>query len=312
VLVSNDSLVSIELPDLVSVGGDLSISENVVLTEVALAALSSVGGVVTISDNAAALLPFDFETAPREVDVGSDVDDAVASVCADPSAPACQGIAALCRGENGGVPCDPVSLPSTFLRAVDRNGDGDTNDEGEDAEGALGDAVRAAATFRTAIAVDFTGLDERDGFEDVAEINVLWPEDTLTFDTPALHVYIGPPRDAADLNDVLDLIADPEFEEIGTGTAQSAGGTGAVAVTFNENGLGLLFDRLSIERGNSATFTIALDAQAVGLNVLAADAKRFAAPQGAAKIAVRSRVVVDAGVLVCVGALVVDVGNCAP
>lgn len=254
-------------------------------------------------------LPIELDSPPVDLDIGATVDAAVSESCSDPAAASCTGIAALCRAENNDADCNPVTLPAAFLKAIDINGDGDTQDEGEDAEALLGEAVTDAAKIQVALPVDLGALLEAGGVgnpdqvEDISfdAVNLAWIENSLTLDAPVLDVFVGPAVDEAELLDVQALLANPEFTKVGTigkdtdpavdglDVGQVAGVADEVPLSFIDGGKDAFNERLK-----TFTFTIAVaapDGQGVKLKEVAGDVTRVSAPDGTAKLSLKSKLI---------------------
>jgi hypothetical protein len=245
-------------------------------------------------------VPIDLDSPPVDLDVGAAVDSAVSESC----------IAALCKAENGGNDCPaPVDLPAQFLKAIDLNNDGDTDDDGEDAEAALGEAVTDAAKIQVALPVDLGGLlsdagvGSPDQVKDISfdAVNLAWIENTLTLDAPVLDVYVGPAVEEAELLDVEALIGNAEFAKVGTigkdtdpdteglEVGQVAGVADEVPLSFIEGGNDAFNERLK-----TFTFTLVVAApagQGVKLKEVAGDATKVSKPDGAAQLSLKSKLI---------------------
>lgn len=250
-------------------------------------------------------LPIPLDSPPVDIDVGGPVSEAIDSSCSDPTAASCTGIAALCEAESGG-PCNPVTLPAQFPQEIDIDDDGTPD---QTAEEALPDAVKDAALLKVALPVDLGGLlkdggvSSPDQVEDIKfdAINLAWEENSLTFDAPVLDIYVGPAVDEADLLDVDALVANADFEKVGTvgkdtddatpgfEIGQEAGVADEVPLSFIEGGNAKFNDRLK-----TFAFTlvaVAPEGQALKLKELAADATKVARPDGAAKLKLKASLV---------------------
>ena len=251
-------------------------------------------------------VPIDLDSPPVDFDITAPVNDAIASSCSDPTAASCAGIAALCAAENtpAGTACNPVDLPASFLKEIDVDGDG-TN---ETLEEALGPELVDAAKVQVALPVDLGALLAEAKVGDPSQVkditfdavNLDWIENTLTLDAPVLDVYVGPPQEEAALLDVGALLANAEFEKVGTigknlddvdgfEVGQEAGVVGEVPLSFIEGGNAIFNDRLK-----SFTFTIVVaapDGQALKLKELPGDTTRVAKPAGAAKLSLKSKLI---------------------
>ena len=248
-------------------------------------------------------LPIDLDSPPVDLDFGAPVDAAILGICSDPSAPSCEGVAALCAAENDGTPCDPVTLPQQFLKEVDV--DGDSSTPALSAEDALGPEVAAAAKLQIALPVDLGSLMEEGGVgssdqvEDISfdSVTLAWLANTLTFDAPVLDVYVGPAQDVDALGDVGALIASADFEKVGTiskeeagvAVGQIAGIADEVPLNFISGGKDAFNERL---RTFSFTFVVsAPEGQALKLKELANDPTRVARPDGVAQLSIRSKII---------------------
>lgn len=251
-------------------------------------------------------LPIPLDSPPVDLDVGGPVGEAIDSSCEDPASASCATIAALCKAENGGVPCDPVTLPAQFQKEIDVDEDGDIDGKAEDL---LPDAVKEAAEIKIALPVDVGGLLKDGGVsspDQVKDVKVeglalSWEENTLTFDAPVLDVYIGPAVDEADLVDAAALIANADFEKVGTigkdlddategfEVGQEAEVADAVPLSFIEGGNDKFNERLK-----TFTFTLVVaapDGQVLTLKEVDGDATKVRKPDGAAKLKLKADLV---------------------
>ena len=134
-------------------------------------------------------LPIPLDSPPVDVDVGTPIGEAIDSSCTDPAAASCATIAALCKVENDGEVCDPVTLPPTFSKEVDVNEDGTVDGDASDL---LPDEVKTAAEIKVALPVDVGSLLEAGGVsspDQVKDVKVSglalgWDKNSLTFDAP--------------------------------------------------------------------------------------------------------------------------------
>jgi hypothetical protein len=241
-------------------------------------------------------LPLPLETPPVDIDVGGPVDEVVASACANPADAGCQGFAALCRAENNGQDCDPVTLPAQLLKELDVNNDG-TNETLDDI---LGDDLKEAARVQFAIPVDLTealeGVNSPDQVEDVSfsDVSLAWVENSLTFDAPVLDVYVGPQSESLDPE---ALLASGDFTKVGTigkdtnddGTldvGQEALTTGDVALEFVAGGNEAFNAAL-----RSLAFTLvaaAPEGSSLELREVEADPTKVFRPDGEAKLSLKA------------------------
>jgi hypothetical protein len=239
-------------------------------------------------------LPITLDSPPVDVDVGGPVSDAVDSACEDPTAASCTGIATLCEAE-AGAPCNPVTLPAAFPRELDVDEDGTPETTAEEL---LPTAVTEAARLKVALPADLGGLLADAGVssaEQVKDVNfdaiqLVWEENSLTFDAPILDVYVGPAVDEGDLLDVDALLANADFEKVGTigkdldpeapgfEVGQVAGVSDAIDLSFVDGGKDAFNARLK-----SFKFTLlvaAPEGAALSLKPLANDGTKVAAPGG--------------------------------
>jgi hypothetical protein len=245
------------------------------------------------SDLTTVKLPIPVSTPAVDVDVGTPVDSAVDSACGTPDAASCLGIAALCEAEEG-APCVPPTLPNQFPKEITFDG------ETTSAEDVLPDAVKEATLIKLAIPVDLTdllaagGVTSSDQVKDIAidQLGINWEANSLTFNAPALDVYVGPKVD--DITDPDSLIGAAGFERVGTigvdvdeaaagfEAGQLAETTGVVPLTFIEGGNAAFNEQLK-----TFAFTLVLvapDGQALTLSEVDGDTSKVRKPDGAASL----------------------------
>jgi hypothetical protein len=238
-------------------------------------------------------LPVPISSPAVDVDVGTPVDSAIDSACATPDAASCLGIAALCEAEEG-APCVPPTLPDQFPQEITFDG------ETTSAEDVLPDAVKEATLIKLAIPVDLTDLLEAGGVTSsdqvkditIKQLGINWEANSLTFNAPALDVYVGPKVD--DVTDPDSLVTAEGFARIGTigvdvdeaasgfEAGQLAETTGVVPLTFIEGGNAAFNEQLK-----TFAFTLVLvapDGQALTLSEVDGDSSKVRKPDGAASL----------------------------
>lgn len=238
-------------------------------------------------------LPIPVSTPAVDVDVGTPVDAAVDASCPSADAASCLGIAALCEAEEG-APCVPPTLPAQFPKEITFNG------ETTSAEDVLPDAVKDATLIKLAIPVDLSdllaegGVTSSDQVKDIAidQLGINWEANSLTFNAPALDVYVGPKVD--DVTDPSSLATAEGFARIGTigvdideaaagfEAGQLAETTGVVPLTFIEGGNAAFNEQLK-----TFAFTLVLiapEGQALSLSEVDGDSSKVRKPDGAASL----------------------------
>jgi hypothetical protein len=245
-------------------------------------------------------LPIPVSTPAVDVDVGTPVDNAVDAACPSPDAASCLGIAALCEAEEG-APCVPPTLPNQFPQEITFDG------ETTSAEDVLPDAVKEATLIKLAIPVDLAsvleagGVTSSDQVKNIAiqQLGINWEANSLTFNAPALDVYVGPKVD--DVSDPESLVGAAGFARIGTigvdvdeaaagfEAGQLAETTGVVPLTFIEGGNAALNEQL-----RTFAFTLVLvaaDDQALTLSEVDGDSSKVRKPDGAASLKLEGQLV---------------------
>lgn len=245
-------------------------------------------------------LPIPVSSPAVDVDVGTPVDGAVDAACTPGDAASCLGIAALCEAEEG-APCVPPTLPEQFPKEIEFNG------ETTSAEDVLPDAVKEATLIKLAIPVDLTdlleagGVTSSDQVKDIAieQLGINWEANSLTFNAPALDVYVGPKVD--DVSDPAALVSASGFSRIGTigvdvdeaaagfEAGQLAETTGVVPLSFIEGGNAAFNEQLK-----TFAFTLVLvapDGQALSLSEVDGDSSKVRKPDGAASLKLEGNLV---------------------
>lgn len=248
-------------------------------------------------------LPIPLSSPSVDLDVGTPVGDAIDSSCESPDAASCAGIVALCQAEEeNDADCVPPTLPAQFPKEV--TVDGNTTK----AEDVLPEAVVEATRLKFAIPVDLSELLAAGGVTDTSQVENItfnqvalnWEENGLTFDAPALDVYVGPKVDGTELVDAEALITRSGFEKVGTvgvdtdpdtqgfEVGQIAKTTGKVPLTFIDGGNAAFNEKLK-----AFAFTMVLVApagQELELKEVAGDASKVSKPDGAAKIKLEGQI----------------------
>lgn len=259
-------------------------------------------------------LPIPLSSPSVDLDVGTPVGDAIDSSCEDPEAASCAGIIALCQAEEeDDADCLPPTLPAQFPREVTVDGTTTT------AEDVLPEAVVEATRLKFAIPVDLSELLAAGGVTDTSQVENItfdqvalnWEENGLTFDAPALDVYIGPKVDGADIIDAEALITRTGFSKVGTvgvdtdpetdgfEVGQIAKTTGAVPLSFVSGGNEAFNEQLK-----AFAFTMVLIAptgQELKLKQVAGDATRVSKPDGAAKLKLEGQIIYSVNLVEAAG-----------
>lgn len=248
-------------------------------------------------------LPIPLSSPSVDLDVGTPVGDAIDSSCESPDAASCAGIVALCQAEEeNDADCVPPTLPAQFPKEV--TVDGNTTK----AEDVLPEAVVEATRLKFAIPVDLSELLAAGGVTDTSQVENItfdqvalnWEENGLTFDAPALDVYVGPKVDGTELVDAEGLSTSSGFVKVGTvgvdtdpeaqgfEVGQIAKTTGKVPLTFIDGGNAAFNEKLK-----AFAFTMVLVApagQELKLKEVAGDASKVSKPDGAAKIKLEGQI----------------------
>jgi hypothetical protein len=166
-------------------------------------------------------LPLDLTTPPQDFDVTEAVTSVESGACAEADSPACVTLKAICRSEEGRDCTTAPSLPGQFpaeLEVVP----GDPPVSADEMMETLG--VREATEMELALPVDVAAALEGEGVAtpdavqnvSISGLVMEWPENTLTFDLPALDLYIA--KGAVDPGelDAKALIESGDVEQIGT------------------------------------------------------------------------------------------------
>lgn len=193
-------------------------------------------------------VPLAFESQPYEVNVDEHVVDFEVNACADQDSENCRVIQALDRSDDGEV-SNPPSIPTEFPTEVDIE---ECDENGNCASTTIdisqwldedGLGIDVSNQLSTAISVDLREElgDDLDRIGDPSQIDsvaisrlaVDYKENTLTFDVPAVDLYIGP--SGLDTDDAAALISAGSVTKIGTLERRSEG-TGPSDVEFVSGG----------------------------------------------------------------------------
>jgi hypothetical protein len=248
-------------------------------------------------------IPLDLTSPEQEFDVDGPVAEAESSACVTPSAPSCATLIAICEtGANPAGCAAAPTMPPEFPNEIDVNGNPVTADQAM-AEMGMDEATK----FEVALPVDVggqlkdEGVDNTDAIQDVTIDNVvmLWPTNSLTFDTPPTDLYIANEAiDDPSAIDAQELIDSGAVEKIGTlgidldgddtfDVGQVAGSTTEVPVEFVEGGK----EKFN-EAVKSASFTlVAASSDPVALKAVDGDPTQVRKPAGTGKIQLKATLV---------------------
>lgn len=193
-------------------------------------------------------LPLEFESQPYSVDVDEHVVDFEVNACADEDSENCRVIKALDRSDDGEV-SNPPTIPTEFPTEVDVE---ECDENGNCASTTVdisqwldedGLGLDVSNQLSTAIGVDLREElgDELDQIGDPSQIDTVsitrlavdYKENTLTFDVPAVDLYIGP--GGLDTDDAAALISAGSVTKVGT-LERRGQGTGPANVEFVSGG----------------------------------------------------------------------------
>lgn len=187
-------------------------------------------------------IPLDLETPPADLNVTEQVNAIEAGLCDDPESYNCAVVRALDYSDDEEV-SNPPRLPAEFPVAVDIQDPESGDPETVDIEQWLADVgLGQDLDFQHVIAMDLTSLievDDASAIRDikVSDVKLVWLENSLTFDTIPMDLYVGPGLVEDPLTaDAQQLIADGLVEKVGTIPAQEAETAGDAPVSFVEGG----------------------------------------------------------------------------
>jgi hypothetical protein len=187
-------------------------------------------------------IPIDLESPEQEIDVTAPIAETEGSLCTNENDPSCVALKAFCSTDET-LDCDTdPQLPVEFPKEVETI-PGDPDSVVSAADFFEDSGLREAAEFEVIIPIDLgeqladQGVQSPSAVKDVSfdNVSVAWPANTLTFDAPALDLYLS--QEALDpLDDAAALIASGAVEKIGTIEAQPAGATDDRPIVFAEGG----------------------------------------------------------------------------
>lgn len=267
----------------------------------AVAAVSTQGCFLFDAFNQPVEIPLDLTSPETDFDVDEPVAEAESSACVTPDAPSCATLSAICATEDGRA-CTPPTMPDVFPSEIDVNGNPVTADE------AMADmGVTDATQFEIALPVDVgsqlkdAGVSDTSAIQGVTIENVvmLWPENSLSFDTPPIDLYITTEDVGAEgAIDAQALIDAGTVEKIGTigidldddgvfDVGQVAGSTTEVPIEFVAGGK----DKFN-EAVKGATFTlVTASSKPVELKSAPGDETQVQKPTGAGKVQMKATLV---------------------
>lgn len=186
-------------------------------------------------------VPVDLETPPTELNATEQVDNVESGLCEDPDGYNCTVVKALDFSDDEQV-SDPPAIPPEFPVAIDvtnpDTGETETVDVEEwAAEVGLGQDL----DLKQVIPMDLSaivGVDDPSAIEEVtvADVALGWLENSFTFDTVPMDLYIGTELVDDPTADPQALIDAGTVEKVGTIPAQEAGVTGDAPISFVEGG----------------------------------------------------------------------------
>lgn len=186
-------------------------------------------------------IPLDLETPPAELNATDQVDALEASLCDDADSYNCAVVSALDLTDDEQV-SDPPRIPAEFPISVEitnpETGDPETVDvEVWAEEVGLGQDL----DLKQIIPMDLTALvaiDDPAAIEEVtvADVALGWIDNTFTFDTLPMDLYIGTELVDDPTVEPEQLIADGVVQKVGTIPAQEAETSGDAPVSFVDGG----------------------------------------------------------------------------
>jgi hypothetical protein len=187
-------------------------------------------------------IPADLETPPADLNVTDQVNGIESSLCSDPDGFNCAVVKALDYSDDeevGNPPRIPAEIPISIDILNPETGENETvNVEEWLAEVGIGKDL----DFKHVIPMDLSDLiDVSDASAirdiEVSDVKVAWLENTLTFDTLPMDLYIGVGTVENPLTaDAQQLIDDGVVEKVGTIPAQEAETAGEAPVSFVDGG----------------------------------------------------------------------------
>jgi hypothetical protein len=244
-------------------------------------------------------IPLDLTSPEAEFDVNDGVAEAETGACPTPEVPSCVTLAAICQSD-ADRSCQPPSMPDTFPREIPVGDETVTADQAMEQLG-----IADATSIEVALPVDVSEQLEEGGIAgtgaiekvSIREVLMLWPENTLTFDTPPLDLYIatGAIDDPTNV-DTQQLIDEGKVERIGIvgidldddgvfDVGQVAGSTEDVPVEFVEGGNKKFNDAVK-----SAAFTLVTASSGpVRLKAVDGDDTQVVKPAGVGKTQLKAK-----------------------
>lgn len=186
-------------------------------------------------------VPLDLETPPADLEATEQVDAVESALCDDADSYNCVVVQALDMSDDEQV-SDPPAIPDEFPVAIDITNPETGQEETVDVEQWAADVgLGQDLELQQVIPMDLTalvGVESPEAIESVtvSDVALGWIENTFTFDTVPLDLYIGTEIVSDPLADAQQLIADGVVEKVGTIPVQEAGVTGDAPISFIEGG----------------------------------------------------------------------------
>jgi hypothetical protein len=184
--------------------------------------------------------PIDMETPTMDLNVTDQVNAIEDALCSDADSYNCAVVKALDYSDDEEI-SDPPRIPDEFPVEVDVVDPVSADTESVNAEEWASDVgLTSDLDLKAVVPMDVTSLLGGNPPEAIEDVNVTvlalsWKENTFTFDTAPMNLYVADEL-IADVSDPDRLLEEGQVQLVGTVPARDAGGTGDVPVEFVDGG----------------------------------------------------------------------------